>query len=80
MILYHGSKVIVEKPDIVHSRKRVDFGPGFYVTPLIEQAKGLCRRYIHDGLDAYISKYQLNEEVFHDNKNKVLRFESYSEE
>lgn len=42
MILYHGSKVIVEKPDIFHSRKRVDFGSGFYVTPLIGQAKGLC--------------------------------------
>lgn len=51
MILYHGSKVIVERPDVVHSRRRVDFGPGFYATPLIEQAKGLCRRYVHDGLD-----------------------------
>lgn len=25
MILYHGSKVIVERPDVVHSRRRVDF-------------------------------------------------------
>ena len=25
MILYHGSNGIVEKPDVFHSRKRVDF-------------------------------------------------------
>lgn len=80
MILYHGSKVIVERPDVVHSRKRVDFGPGFYVTPLIEQANGLCRRYVHDGLDAFISKYRLDEDVFYDNQIKILKFESYSEE
>lgn len=34
MILYHGSKVIVERPDVVYSHRRVDFGPGFYATPL----------------------------------------------
>lgn len=80
MILYHGSKVIVERPDVVHSRRRVDFGPGFYATPLIEQAKGLCRRYVHDGLDAFISKYRLDEDVFYNNEIKILKFDSYSEE
>lgn len=79
MIVYHGSKVIVEKPDIFHSRKKVDFGPGFYVTPLIGQAKSLCRRYMHVGLDAYISKYQLDEGVFHNGRVRILQFCAYSE-
>ena len=41
MIVYHGSRIIVDKPDTKHSRKRVDFGPGFYVTPIKEQAEGV---------------------------------------
>lgn len=44
MILFHGSKVVVEKPDIDHSRKHVDFGPGFYATPLYNQAKSQMHR------------------------------------
>ena len=37
MILYHGSFLEIAKPDLVHSRSNVDFGRGFYVTPLHEQ-------------------------------------------
>ena len=36
MILYHGSYVEVSKPDISHSRLNVDFGRGFYTTPILE--------------------------------------------
>lgn len=39
MRVYHGSYVELAKPDIIHSRKKVDFGVGFYVTPIEEQAK-----------------------------------------
>jgi len=38
MILYHGSYTEVVKPDVTHSRRNVDFGPGFYTAPLREQA------------------------------------------
>lgn len=38
MILYHGSYLEVSNPDLLHSRQNVDFGRGFYVTPLYEQA------------------------------------------
>ena len=79
MILYHGSKIIVKKPDIFHSRKRVDFGPGFYVTPLYDQAKKLCMRYIASEQDAYISKYILNDEIWKSNF-KILQLETYSDE
>ena len=36
MILYHGSFLEIVQPDLVHSRSNVDFGRGFYVTPLHE--------------------------------------------
>ncbi|MCM1126928.1 MAG: DUF3990 domain-containing protein [Lachnospiraceae bacterium] len=30
MIVYHGSNVIVNHPDIEHSFRPLDFGKGFY--------------------------------------------------
>ncbi len=80
MKVYHGSRVIVEKPDIAHSRKRVDFGPGFYVTPLLEQAKALCRRFLTIGQDAYVSIYELDDSLFEADDLKTLRFDAYTEE
>lgn len=37
-VLFHGSNVIVEHPLVNIGRKDLDFGPGFYLTPLYEQA------------------------------------------
>ncbi len=45
MILYHGSFIEIAKPDLVHSRSNVDFGRGFYVTPLYEQAAKWCSKF-----------------------------------
>ncbi|WP_443740303.1 DUF3990 domain-containing protein [Treponema sp.] len=44
MILYHGSDCIVNKPDILHSNKRLDFGQGFYLTSVKEQAERWAKR------------------------------------
>ncbi|MDR1827542.1 MAG: DUF3990 domain-containing protein [Methylobacteriaceae bacterium] len=38
MILYHGSSVAVERPDLAYARAMTDFGRGFYTTPLKDQA------------------------------------------
>lgn len=29
MTLYHASTVIIQRPDVIHSRERLDFGKGF---------------------------------------------------
>ena len=39
MLLYHGSNVSVENPEIKISVRGLDFGDGFYLTSDIEQAK-----------------------------------------
>ena len=39
VILYHGSNVIVEKPQILISGFYKDFGYGFYCTKLDNQAR-----------------------------------------
>ena len=43
MIVYHGSSEIVKKPDVLHSYRPLDFGMGFYVTTVEEQAARWAR-------------------------------------
>ena len=49
MILYHGSYLEIQTPDLVHSRVNVDFGRGFYTTPLYEQAVKQCEKFKRRG-------------------------------
>lgn len=44
MIVYHGSTEAVEKPDVQHSYRALDFDMGFYVTTVREQAERWARR------------------------------------
>lgn len=78
MILYHGSFVAVEKPDIDHSRLNVDFGKGFYVTPIYEQAEKWCLRFKRRGRAGIVSSYVFDENAY--NKLKILTFDAYTEE
>lgn len=39
MILYHGSNLKVSNPQIIKSRRLLDFGVGFYLTSDYDQAK-----------------------------------------
>lgn len=59
MILYHGSDLEIEKPDLEHSRNNVDFGRGFYTIPIYEQAQKWCGKFIRRGKNGIISYYQL---------------------
>lgn len=78
MILYHGSYIEINNPDIIHSRKNVDFGRGFYTTPLLEQAEKWCNRFKRRGKTGIISRYFFDEKAYIE--MKVLKFDSYSEE
>ena len=44
MIVYHGSNMVVEHPDVNHSYRDLDFGRGFYVTTVKEQAEKWAKR------------------------------------
>ena len=78
MILYHGSYLEIAKPDLKHSRDNVDFGRGFYVTPIYEQAVKWCEKFKRRGKEGIVSSYRFDENCLHD--LKVLRFEAYSED
>lgn len=44
MKLYHGSNTTVDNPDTRHSRERLDFGKGFYLTSVKQQAESWALR------------------------------------
>ncbi|MDR1277033.1 MAG: DUF3990 domain-containing protein [Candidatus Accumulibacter sp.] len=81
MILYHGSYQAIEKPDLSFSRKLVDFGAGFYTTPLKEQAIHWSARFRGKGMKAVVSSYAFlqrpNEEVLPD-RIRILEFDTHS--
>ncbi|MDR1000440.1 MAG: DUF3990 domain-containing protein [Clostridiales bacterium] len=81
MILYHGSYTVIKKPDLAFSRKQVDFGSGFYVTSLKDQAVSWTARFKKEGKPAIISSYGFlqrpAEEILPDTI-KVLDFDSHS--
>ena len=58
MILYHGSYLVIEKPDLSFSRLLTDFGKGFYLTPIKEQAKNWSRRFLRTRGTAAISIFE----------------------
>ena len=78
MILYHGSYISIETPDLNHSRKNVDFGAGFYVTPIYDQAKKWSEKFKRRSKDGIISIYSIDDTLLDD--FKLLEFDSYSEE
>lgn len=78
MILYHGSYMEITKPDIIHSRTNVDFGRGFYTTPLLEQAQKWCMKFKDKNRDAIVNRFNFDESAFE--KCKILKFDYYSED
>jgi len=79
MILYHGSYLTVEKPDISFSRSNVDFGKGFYTTPIKEQAISWAQRFKLKHGSAVVSIYEVNEERIQ-KESTMMKFDTYSYE
>ena len=44
MRLYHGSNVVIESINLAMCRPYKDFGKGFYLTDIEEQAKQMAKR------------------------------------
>lgn len=74
MKLYHSSTVSVNLPDTLHSRDYLDFGKGFYLTSIHEQADRYAQRFLRRNRDAWVCEYDF--ECDYD-AWKVCRFESY---
>lgn len=77
MRLYHSSDVSVIKPDTIHSRDFLDFGKGFYLTSIHEQAVKYAQRFIRRQKEAWLSVFELEFEL---SDWKMLSFNSYDKE
>ena len=56
MIVYHGTTMVLEKPDVTFSKDYLDFGKGFYVTMYQEQAeRWALRKGIRRQIPSYIN-------------------------
>ncbi|MCC8114802.1 MAG: DUF3990 domain-containing protein [Bacteroidales bacterium] len=78
LTVYHTSPDIVDSPDVYHSRTALDFGPGFYVTPLRPQALEYGKRFWKSGKCPYLNQYRLDEDYKKSYRVKV--FDNYDEE
>lgn len=76
MLVYHTSDQLFTSPDVWHSRDALDFGKGFYVTRLKEQAEKYGIRFQRSGRGAYLHTF----EYLSDPELKVKVFSSYDEE
>ena len=65
MIVYHGSTLCVENPLVGVCRDNLDFGKGFYLTDICEQAISWAKRVaiIYNKPNAYLNKYELDYET-----------------
>ena len=77
MIVYHGSTEIIKNPDVVHSKKYLDFGRGFYVTTFENQAKKWAsRKGMRQEKFGIVNVYELLEEW---QEFRILSFEKENE-
>ena len=78
MIVYHGTTQIIEKPDVKHSKKYLDFGKGFYLTSYEAQAKKWAlRKGLRQEKPAIVNIYELKTDF---SGYRVLSFENENEQ
>ena len=77
MKLYHSSNVVVEHPDTRHSRKYLDFGCGFYLTSLYDQAVRYAQRFKRRGQQAWLNTYEFS--LYDEPQWNIKRFDAYDE-
>lgn len=80
MILYHGSNVVVSKPQLIPQNRFLDFGFGFYTTTNKEQAISFAEKVYRRSKQGgkYVSIYKIDEEKAF-KECSVLHFESPNE-
>ena len=76
MIVYHGSTVLVEKPEIRISDNFLDFGNGFYTTTSYAQAERWARIKMRreDKAIGYVSVYEFDLDAAEDDAAIIRRY------
>lgn len=79
MLLYHGSTVSVEMPLTHIGRKDLDFGPGFYLTCMREQAEkwAQIKSARHKDTFPVLNTYEIDDAFRADSKYRSIVFPTY---
>lgn len=81
MKVYHGSYTEIETIDLSKGELQRDFGRGFYVTKLREQAEyWAARKGNTNKTNGVVTEFTFYESAFATDYYKTLRFEDYTEE
>ena len=81
MKVYHGSYIKIESIDFSKCKLYRDFGRGFYVTKLLEQAAYWAERKGRNNKDkGFITEFDFAESAFENWEFNVIRFNNYTEE
>ena len=81
MRLFHGSYMIIDKPEVKKGRDRVDFGQGFYLTSIQAQAEKWSKVIaIRKGpaFKPVVNVFELDEKVFDLSEFCVKKFDEYN--
>jgi len=81
MRLYHGSNSKIKNIDLAKCKPYKDFGQGFYLTEIEEQASQMARRTasIYGG-SAVVTQFEFDETALSDSTLSIKRFEEPNEE
>ena len=60
MIVYHGATIAIPRPLVNVGRKHLDFGEGFYMTDIPEQAISWAQRPINAGKEHVLNTYEFD--------------------
>lgn len=79
--LYHGSNQVIKQIDLTKCKPFKDFGKGFYLTDILQQAKDMAYKRVRvaGGCPA-VTKYLFDESLLGDGCLNVLSFDKPSEE
>ncbi len=79
--LYHGSNVEIDNVDLLRCRPNKDFGQGFYLTTIYEQAQKMAQRVANMyGSIPCVTQFCLDEGIFSDDSIAVRVFAAPSKE
>ena len=77
LTLYHGSNMAIDKIELACCKPHKDFGQGFYLTDIYEQAANMARRRVSivGKGRAIVTSFGIEEQVFNDGTLNVLKFD-----
>jgi len=81
MKMYHGGFVAIDEIDLSCCEVGKDFGKGFYVTNLIEQAETWAKRKGKEKrTESVVTEFDFDEDICRIMKLKMLYFDGYNDE